>query len=122
MKALVRVSAGLLACCSAGAPALADNQHELTRKLEACYRAAAATYGTQTCNSPSTLVVPVHGKCANEETALYKSLFDEYTPKGAALARKIALAGIDEVHRGADPAIESWILDAQIKGGTCKSG
>jgi hypothetical protein len=30
------------------------------------------------------------------------------------------LAGVAEMRRVADPAIESWILAAQIKGGGCQ--
>lgn len=88
----------------------AQDYREAGRALVACYNAAAVYYGEQTCDSPSTIIGAVLGRCEQEERALRRALETGENPDPEFSANVIR-----SIRSDLGLKLQSLILDSRIR-------
>lgn len=114
------MAAVLFAIAPCTASAGIDQLKQLSAIMQNCYVTAASAYGAGKCDPPATLISAVHGKCAKEEADVLDHVAIENGAKDSLTEHGMEVAALREIKSKLDPKIESWILDAQIKGGGCQ--
>jgi hypothetical protein len=101
--------------------AASDEAGDLGGELKSCYWVAASYYGLQKCDAPPALTGAVYGRCAKEEQHIRNYIIADAKTKHPTLnSEEIAKTAIEKLRSKMDPQIQSWIVEAQIKGGNCR--